>query len=234
MRYRAMPHQKYRLISSVLLLALVWTDIPYAQPFSDEQLRWLESDEQVNTRQVNEGSLSFLATPPKDKKTHTVTNTLTISRDSLKTHWVNLYQCHKNLDRVPMSEIVYNYRHIRNLRIEHYYGIEKAWIENESVQMQDIGKGASLCITAQVQILIPTKDGGYRLRNGPYFRKFLDGYYPFHLKLNINYPSSELSLKTTSPQQQSGFKVFRDDGNVTMDAWFEGKLLVEAQFSKTR
>ena len=232
MRNYTKPSTNYGLITSMVLLMSVWSEISLAQPSADDMQNWLEGDEENKALQVNEGSLAFLATPPKGKKTHSVINTITISNASLKSHWVDLYQCHKNLDPVAATEIVYAYHHIRNLRIEHYYGMEKAWIENQTVQMQNIGKGASLCVIAQVQILIPTNEGGYRLRNGPYFRKFLDGYYPFHLKLKINYPSSILSLQTTTPSQQSGFKVVRDDGKVTMDAWFEGKLAVEARFSQ--
>jgi len=232
MRNDAQPRKNYGLIASLVLLLPMWSEANLAQPAPDDPQKWLEGDEENKALQVNEGSLAFLATPPKGKKTHSVVNTITISNTSLKSHWVDLYQCHKNLDPVAASEIVYSYHHIRNLRIEHYYGMEKAWIEKQSVQMQNIGKGASLCVIAQVQILMPTKDGGFRLRNGPYFRKFLDGYYPFHLKLKINYPSSTLSLQTTTPSQQSGFNVLRDDGKVIMDAWFEGKLAVEARFSQ--
>ena len=206
-----------------------------SQQAGDEQeqlQKWFEGDDEDKTLKVNEGSLEFLSTPPENKAIHTITNTISISDDSLKTQWVKLHQCHKNLDPVALSEIVYTYHHMRNLRVEHYYGMDKAWIEDQSVQMKDIEKGASLCINADIQILMPTDSGEYTLRNGPYFRKFLDGYYPFHVKLNINYPKSALTLKTTLPQEQSGFNVYRDEGKVTMDAWFEGKLMVEARFAQ--
>jgi len=203
-----------------------------AKPNDAEMLQWLDSDAEDQALNVNEGDLAFLAKPPVNKSTHTVTNTITITKESLKTRWVNLYQCHKNLDPVPLTEIVYAYQQMRNLRIEHYYGMDKAWIENQTVQMQGIEKGATLCVTADVQILVPTQQGEFRLRNGPYFRKFLDGYYPFHLVLNINYPSALISLSQTSPKPQLGFNVARDEGKVSMDAWFEGKLVVEARFAQ--
>lgn len=206
----------------------------YAQETDQEQQaeKWFEGDaDEQKALQVNEGKLEFLSTPPDNKSLHTVTNTITISNDSLKTSWVKLQQCHKNLDPVALSEIVYNYHNIRNLRIEHYYGMDKAWVENQTVQMKDIDKGASVCILADVQILKPTNAGEYTLRNGPYFRKFLDGYYPFHVKLNINYPKSILKLKSTMPTEQSGFMVNDDNGILKMDALFEGKLMVEARFS---
>ncbi|WP_455206451.1 hypothetical protein [Kaarinaea lacus] len=195
-----------------------------------EQL--FEGNFEEKALQVNEGELEFLSTPPTDKLVHTVTNTITISDSSLETQWVTLHQCHKNLDAVATSEIVYQYEQMRNLRVEHYYGMDKAWVENQSVQMKDIEKGATLCVVADVRILKPNDKGGFVLRNGPYYRKFLDGYYPFHVQVNINYPKSSLVLNTTHPKPQHGFDVEEDSGRLTMDAWFEGKLMVEAQFNQ--
>ena len=204
------------------------------QSNEEQQLeKWFEGDLEEQALKVNEGTLEFLDQPPKNKAVHTVTNTITISDLSLQTQWVTLHQCHMNLDPVAQSEIVYQYKQMRNLRLEHYFGMDKAWIENQSVQMKDIDKGASLCILAEVKILKPGKKGEYTLRNGPYFRKFLDGYYPFHVKLNIHYPKSALTLTTTSPQPQNGFDVQEDNGTLKMDAWFEGKLIVEARFNQT-
>ena len=218
-----------------LFLSLGTFPCAYAQQSSsEEQLleKMFEEDFEEKALQVSEGELEFLTTPPADKPVHTVTNTITISDASLETHWVTLHQCHKNLDAVAESEIIYQYKQMRNLRIEHYYGMENAWIEDQSVQMKGIEKGATLCVLADVRILQPNNKGGFVLRNGPYFRKFLDGYYPFHVKLNINYPKSSLSLKATSPKEQKGFDVEEGIGSLKMDAWFEGKLMVEAQFNQ--
>jgi hypothetical protein len=224
------------IVYLLLILGFVLGVVPYtnAQPpssIADQQLESMfEDDFEEKALQVNEGELEFLATPPVDKPIHTVINTITITGSSLETEWVTLHQCHKNLDAVAESEIVYQYKQMRNLRIEHYYGMDKAWIENQSVQMKDIEKGATLCVLADVRILRPNSNGGYSLRNGPYFRKYLDGYYPFHVQLNINYPKSSLSLKSTQPKRQRGFDVEEDNGSLKMNAWFEGKLMVEAQF----
>lgn len=221
------------IISLTMVSPLTLAEQNPSQADEQQQLEeWFEGDLEQQALQVNEGKLEFLDQPPKNKAVHTVTNTITISDTSLKTQWVTLHQCHDNLDPVGRSEIVYQYKHMRNLRLEHYFGMGKAWIENQSVQMEDIDRGASLCVMAEVQILRPGKQGEYTLRNGPYFRKFLDGYYPFHVKLNIHYPQSALTLKTTSPQPQNGFDVQEDNGTLKMDAWFEGQLLVEARFSQ--
>jgi len=224
------------VLISVIPALILSAQVGFAQPnqdASDEQKweRLIEGDDEEKALQVNEGELAFLKTPPTNKLVHTVTNTITISDSSLQTHWVTLQQCHKNLDAVAASEIVYQYEQMRNLRLEHYYGIDKAWIENQSVQMKDIQRGATLCVVADVRILKPNNKGGYVIRNGPYYRKFLDGYYPFHVMVNINYPKSALTLNAIHPKAQNGFDVEENNGRLTMDAWFEGKLLLEAQFN---
>ena len=220
----------------MIVLGLGWPPVTQAQPSTqtDEALeleKLFEGDLEEQALRVNEGELKFLTTPPVDKTIHTVTNTITISESSLTTQWVTLHQCHKNLDAVAESQIVYQYRQMRNLRVEHYFGMETAWIENQSVQMKDVAKGATLCVLADVRILQPDNKGGYVLRNGPYFRKFLDGYYPFHVQLNIIYPKSCLILTKTEPKPQNGFEVLHTAGRLTMNAWFEGQLIVEARFS---
>jgi hypothetical protein len=217
------------------LCSVAPVSVAQTQQNSNEDQEWeklLEDNSEAKALQVNEGELEFLKTPPTDKVVHTVTNTITISDASLETQWVTLHQCHKNLDAVAESEIVYQYEQMRNLRVEHYYGIDKAWVENQSVQMINIERGATICVMAEVRILKPNKKGGFILRNGPYYRKFLDGYYPFHVMVNINYPKSSLTLNTTHPKPQSGFDVEEENGRLTMDAWFEGKLMVEAQFNQ--
>ncbi|MGD8911541.1 MAG: hypothetical protein PVJ68_02195 [Candidatus Thiodiazotropha sp.] len=48
---------------------------------------------------------------------------------------------------------------------------------------------AAICLQAETQSLHPTGQGGYQLRNGPYMRRFLDGYYPMLLTLQVDYPA---------------------------------------------
>jgi hypothetical protein len=142
---------KFNIVGNAVLIVLCLAPLSVAQVSvaqtqqkSNEDQEWeklLEDNSEAKALQVNEGELEFLKTPPKDKAVHTVTNTITISDASLETQWVTLHQCHKNLDAVAASEIVYQYEQMRNLRVEHYYGIDKAWVENQTVQMTDIERG---------------------------------------------------------------------------------------------
>jgi hypothetical protein len=56
-------------------------------------------------------------------------------------------------------------------------------------------------------------------------RRFLDGYYPMRVALNINYPAQRLRLVGQSPVSQEGFRVDRDDQGLQVDATFEGRLI---------
>jgi hypothetical protein len=196
------------------------------QWFNDE----LQSDEE-RALAVNEGVLEFLIKPP-EKAVHYSQNILTISQDSLNTGWVNLVQCHVNLDAVAASQVVYRYKRMRQLTVDSFEKMGKAWVEANSVQMEDVEKGAKLCIRADVGILYSNNDGSAVLKNGPFHRKFLDGYYPMHVSLEIRYPGALLKVESISPMAQPGFSVAQSKNTLTLDAWFEGELRTEVRFSK--
>jgi len=198
---------------------------------ADEWDEWMEEDLEEKALQVNEGRLNFLASPPSQTKVHALSNTITITQGSLETHWVDFRQCHKNLDRVTQSQVVYQYKQMRNLKIEFFRGIKKAWVEGQSIQLQDVMDDAEICILAQVKTLIPQGDKLFLLRNGPYFRKFLDGYYPFHVQLLIKYPQTLLNIKKILPQTQAGFTIKPSHNELRIDAWFEGELTIEIYFT---
>lgn len=194
------------------------------EPLTPEEL-WLETDLDA----INEGELEFLATPPK-QPVHYLINQLTIDSSSLEDGWVGLRQCHENLDAVPDAEIVYRYRTIRDLRVLSSSGIGKAYIEGQSVQLKNVRRGAELCVEAEVRIL--ERDGKtFVLRNGPFHRRFLDGYYPMHVTVTVQHPH-DLESRAVLPPAQSGFSVERSSGKLTLDAWFAGRLEIEMRFSE--
>ena len=197
------------------------------QWFSDE----LQSDEE-RALAVNEGELVFLSDPP-EKAVHHIQNILTISDsvDSLVNGWVNLFQCHDNLDAVAASQIVYRYKRMRHLTVDSFEKIRRAWVEGNSVQLEDVEKGARLCVRADVGILYSNKDGSAVLKNGPFHRKFLDGYYPMHVSLRVQYPDNVLRFENISPKVQPGFGVTKSKNTLEVDAWFEGELKTEVKFS---
>jgi hypothetical protein len=186
---------------------------------------WFENDAEQKALAVNEGELEFLAAAPGQRILQT-SNRLTLTADSLVSGWVRLDQCQRNLDPVPALEIVYRYPEMRDLRIESFRGMERAWVEDGSVQMLDLVAGAELCISAVVQVLQPAGTGRYEIRSGPFHRRFLDGYYPLQLDYRVSYPAALLQVEAVEPGEQPGFAVLRQPGELQIDALFEGRLII--------
>ena len=72
--------------------------------------------------------------------------------------------------------------------------------------------------------------GSYSLRNGPYMRPFLDGYYPIRVSMEIRYAGNGLT-KRVSPMEQPGFAIYRKTDSIDFDAVFENTLRTEFIFS---
>jgi hypothetical protein len=204
----------------------------FASEITPEQQSWLESDElDVPGARVNEGELSFLR-PPHDGAIPHSENEIIIGPDSLDSGWVNLRQCHHRLDAFDRLDIAYRYKEIRGLRIAEQRGIGSARIVDQTVEMTGIRPDNRFCIEAEVRVLHVDDDQHVRLISGPYYRGFLDGYYPYHVSLHITYPHEALVPNATAPPEQSGFKVERRRGRLDIDAWFEGRLMSVVSFRK--
>lgn len=201
-----------------------------AAPISDEEAeRLFEDDWEQRAAAVNEGRLVFLTQSPV-KAIHHHHNSLIITEDSMANGWINLRQCHDNLDPVPALEIVFRPERIKDLAIESFVNIEKAWVEGSSIQLSNVGQYARICLTGIALAL--RKDGkDYVLRSGPFMRKFLDGYYPMRVSMDITYPDTYLRFASISPAEQPGFSLRRTGNSVHFDALFEGRLNTEVHFS---
>jgi hypothetical protein len=180
---------------------------------------------------VNEGQLHFLETPPA-KAVHHHRNHIRIGADSLVSGWVELTQCHDHLDAVPRAQITFRDGFVRDLRIDLASGIGRAWVEDASVQLQEIAPGARLCLSAQTRALRQVGDGYFNLVNGPYMRKFLDGYYPMRVTLDVDYPANALRPIDVSPPPQPGLALAEHPGKLRLDAVFEGELNLLIQFEQ--
>jgi len=195
--------------------------------------RWFESDDvlprSISTDDVNEGELQFLQALP-DRTVHHHQNKLMIDAESVQSGWVKLHQCHENLDRVPRAQILYSKERIKELQVVSSENIGESWIEDNSVQLRNIHGKARLCVVARTRALKMGEDGIYVLRNGPFMRRFLDGYYPMWVSMEIDFSQSDLKLIAMKPMAQEGFKVKKHEGSISYDAWFEGKLSTEFRF----
>jgi len=191
--------------------------------------KWFQQEAESSTEAISEGELRFLSEPPAKPVLHSL-NVLTVYPASLEDGWVALSQCYQNLDPVAEAEVVYRYKSMRDLRIVNYKNIGAVQVKGQSIQLTEVKKAAELCVSAIVRIFYANPDGSYSLVNGPFHRKFLDGYFPYHLTLEVVYPASRLLLKHTIPAAQPGFNVKQVSGKVVLDGLFEGILNIEIVF----
>jgi len=205
------------------LLASTLLGFSLAQAASDLSLE--------SAHAVNEGPLHFLATPPA-KAVHHHQNRIRIGPDSLASGWVGLSQCHDHIDAVPSAQISFREGKVRELKIDLASGIGKAWVEGASVQLQAVEPGARLCLSLQTRALHKVGPGRFNLVNGPYMRKFLDGYYPMRVTLEVDYPVGTLSLVDVNPAPQPGLSLFEQPGNIRLEAVFEGELRTLIRFAQ--
>lgn len=201
---------------------------PIKVPAANEAQWWLEHDA-PNLNEVNEGRLEFLARPP-DAPVHHHHNAITISKSTLQDGWSRLKQCHNHLDPVARAEIVFREGRVRNLSIDHQAGIDKAWISDHNVQLTNVRRPSRLCLSAETKAMAPDGTGGYVLRNGPFMRRFLDGYYPMRVTMRVRYPCSMLEISKIEPHPQPGFRVSHTGCTVAIHALFEGRLHTEIRF----
>lgn len=209
-----------------------------AAPVTDAELqRWFEDDSEIRAAQVSEGELRFLPDRPSRDDGRPLPhseNRLTLTPASLTSGWVSLEQCHHGLDAVAEAQVVYRYRQMRGLSITESSRIGRTWVAGDSVQLLDVQRDARLCISTEVRILYPDGEGRYRLVNGPYHRKFLDGYYPYHVSLDVRFDRTGLRYQDMRPTPRPGLWVTPSAQGVTVDAWFEGMLNTELRFRAAR
>ncbi len=215
----------------LILLLFVPLAAP-AEEISPEELeRWFESDEFAPPRALpGSGELSFIEPRPQ-AGLHHHSNILTIVPASLRDGWVRMEQCHANMDAVGRVEIVFRAGRVRELEVTRSEKIGRAWVEGPSVQLEDVAEGARVCVRAWTRALRINDDGSFTLYNGPYMRRFLDGYFPMHVSAEISFAGTGLKFVAITPPPQPGFEVVRKDEALSYDAWFEGRLVTEIHFS---
>jgi hypothetical protein len=114
--------------------------------------------------------------------------------------------------------------------VDSFEGIGRAWVEGASIQLENVRDAASLCIRAESRVVRLLPGNRFVVRNGPFMRRFLDGYYPMHVTLEIILPPGDWVLEKSEPAVQPGFSVTRNPAGIVVDAWFEGELETEFYF----
>ena len=212
------------------LASLLAVPLPASAGASDDWPDWVAEQERLEARiaEVNEGELAFLDEAPA-RPVHHHHNRILISDASLRDGWVRMEQCHQNLDRVAALQIVFNPARSRGLTVTASENVADAFVDGYSVQVRDIGERSRVCIAAESLALSGDGEGLFELNNGPFMRRFLDGYYPMRVSMRIEYPSS-LTFADVTPSAQTGFAVDRQPGRIDIDALFEGELRTRFRF----
>lgn len=213
----------------VILTALTLLCLSPSSRADEDEWRFFDLEEQALA--VSEGELAFLTEPPA-QPVHRHENAITITEQSLRTGWVGLSQCHYHLDAVERAEVVFAEGRMRGLKLGQTQGIARAWVEGSSVQLQKVEKGATLCLAGESRALSAQGEGGYLLRNGPYMRRFLDGYYPMQVRMRVDWGTTGLVWEGVSPQPQPGFELRRQASSVLIETSFSGRLVTEISFRR--
>jgi len=103
------------------------------------------------------------------------------------------------------------------------------------VVARNIQSGSIICLRVESQIFHPViSEGGrqqFEMVNGPFMRRFLDGYYPLTLLLDVSFPHDQIRLDDVYPVTQPGWKIRYDAGRIFMKGRFEGRLSTRLRFS---
>lgn len=220
---------------TIISVALLLLNSPLiAKEMSASELeKWFASDEMhppsFQTTEVNEGELVFLNQIPV-ADIHHHQNRLIIDSQSLASGWVSLQQCHHNLDKVARIQITFKKDKVKQINIVSSKNIDEAWVEGNTVQLRNVKQETTLCVEAVTRALVANNDGSFSLRSGPFMRRFLDGYYPMHVSMQVSFSGTGLQLASVSPASQQGFKVWQKPEQISYEAWFEGRLKTELRF----
>lgn len=217
-------------VNLLILLILFAPEISAKEFLSPAELeKWFNSDDELPTSKINDGQLNFIKANPKKNIFHSVIN-ITVDQNSIDNGWTKLTQCYSNLDPIHRTAVTYRKNLVKNLKVLSSKNIKHAKVSGNKVLLKDVTKEASLCIGATARNFYQNEDKSFSLVNGPYHRKFLDGYYPYHLKLNIHY-SPNLKFSFNTPKPQAGFQVKHLTNSLLIDTVFEGRLKTEFRFT---
>lgn len=196
---------------------------------SDQDMLEFDDDWEQRAAAVNEGKLRFLQLHT-DVREHHHQSRLMITHESLETGWVDMRQCHSNLDATSALQIVFNPDRTRGLSITSHSKMAAAWAEKYTVQLEDILFGSSICLSLKTRAL-HAEGEKYVLKNGPFMRRFLDGYYPMRVSIQVDYPVERLHYLATRPEGVTQ-QVDDENGRLQLEARFEGQLNTEIVFKR--
>ena len=217
-------------ILNFAIIPVVMLALTAAFSSTAEETAFLDDDLEDRIAEVNEGELTFIADKP-DKPVHQHFNQITITEEGLKNGWVKLNQCHENLDPISAIDIRFNPDKVHNLVITSTRNIDDVKVNGHIVELKGVKPNAKLCLEADSLALHRLNDSQLQLRNGPFMRQFLDGFYPLHVTVDVIYPST-IRLTTFAPDPTPTGQVKFSQNRITWSALFEGRLFTSFTFQQ--
>ncbi len=199
---------------------------PDYDPLEDDSL-WGETVSPDQT-QTTSPEIKFLTEEP-EQVPHHHQNQITLSPSSLEDGWVDLRQCHSDIAPIRRMVIAYNEERIEDLQVESTTNIDLAEARGDRVDLRGVHKDSEVCVTARMRVIEHEGDGVYTMENGPFVRRFLDGYFPMRVTMAVNWGDLDLRLEETHPEAQEGFDVVESDHGIILDTLFEGELRTQVR-----
>lgn len=155
---------------------------------------------------------------------HKIQMHLSHSEQSLETGWVKMHQCHHDMAPTGRSSVDFRPERVRGLQLLLSKGVGKAWVGERgiSVEMEDVSRGNEVCFQGEVRSVYLSGDQ-YRQNSGPYYLRFLDGYFPLKLDLTIDSSRSGTKISVLEPLSIP-YQV--DASSLHLDLLFEGRLML--------
>ena len=120
---------------------------------------------------------------------------------------------------------------MRNLKIVSKENIEDASVNGHIIELKNIKPNAKICLEADSRALHKLNENQLQLRNGPFMRQFLDGFYPLQVTVDVSYPAS-IRLTDFEPNQLPAGEVKLASNRITWSALFEGRLFTRFTFER--
>ena len=153
---------------------------------------------------------------------------LTLGRESMSSGWVQNEQCHRQFSPTSALQFVFKRGRIRAIEIVEQHDIGRSWVDGNTVQLEDVNKRSSICFRSENRMLERRAGGGYGIKVGPFFYRFLDGYFPVTVDLRVRFPADRLTLREV--RAEDGVEVVRLTDEVRLRSTFQGILRVEMLF----
>lgn len=169
---------------------------------------------------------------PLDRAPFYHAKTLTVTKESLASGWVRNHQCHRHFSVTRSLEIVFPRGKIRNITITDSSSLGKVEVRGHTIQLTNVNHQSSLCFDSENLVLQHKSDGSLKITAGPFYYRFLDGYFPIEVALKVQYPRSLLKVLHVIPETQHGVEVTRHDGEIRLWSRFEGTLWVHVFFER--